>query len=307
MSRWASRILRGCSLVALAGLCAGLAGAMSYGAIQTLATALGPIATGVVLPVVLVRAARGERIARYMAVGWACYVLGALAIAGLLRGLLEPTFWVQNLYPLAAMLEMAVWMAVLGMRVQAVHRQADRARVETETLRALAHTDALTGLPNRRGLQERISAELQLCGPGRVLAVYLLDLDGFKPVNDQYGHDVGDALLVAVGQRLKAQLRQTDVVARLGGDEFVVLAANLADENTARNVGQKMLAAFQEPFEAAGQRCSVGLTIGYALAPFDAADADGLLKRADAAMYAGKQNGRQQVVRGGRKADVVVA
>ena len=120
-------------------------------------------------------------------------------------------------------------MAVLGLRVQAIHRNADRARLETETLRALSQTDALTGLPNRRGLQDRLQLALESATPQQMLAVFLLDLDGFKPVNDRYGHDVGDALLVAVGKRLQQQLRGSDVVARLGGDEFVVLASGLAD------------------------------------------------------------------------------
>ena len=235
-----------------------------------------------------------------MLIGWAFYTVGVLTTAGLLRGALEPTFWTQHVYPFSLMLEMSAWMGVLGLRVQEIHRSADRARVETETLRTLAHTDALTGLPNRRGLQNRLADALRDARPQALLAVYLLDLDGFKPVNDRFGHDVGDALLVAVGGRLKAQLRGSDVVARLGGDEFVVLAAGLADERQAHTLGQKLLAAFDEPFDADGQRCEVGLTVGYALAPLDGSTADELLKRADAAMYAGKQAGRRRAQRGGR-------
>lgn len=290
-------LLRAIGLVALAGLVVALLGLIDYRAVQSLATALGLLSTGAVLPVTVVRARRGERVAAYMAVGWACYVLGAVAISGLLRGYLEPTFWTQNLYPVAAMLEMAIWMAVLGMRAQAIHRNADRARLESETLRALAQTDPLTSLPNRRGLQERLNTALQQCAPQRVLAVFMLDLDGFKPVNDRYGHDVGDALLIAVGHRLQAELRSSDVVARVGGDEFVVLACGLADEAAAHTVGHKLLAAFNQPFDAAGHRCDVGITIGYALAPQDSLNGDDLLKRADAAMYAGKQAGRRRVLR----------
>ena len=129
------------------------------------------------------------------------------------------------------------------------------------------------------------------------IAIYMLDLDGFKPVNDRYGHDVGDALLIAVGHRLQAELRSSDVVARMGGDEFVVLACGLADEAAAHTVGHKLLAAFNQPFDAAGHRCDVGITIGYALAPQDSLSGADLLKRADAAMYAGKQAGRRRVLR----------
>jgi diguanylate cyclase (GGDEF)-like protein len=188
-------------------------------------------------------------------------------------------------------------MAVLGLRVQTIHRNADRTRVESETLRALAHTDALTGLPNRRGLHGHLRLALAQCGAQRLLAVFLLDLDSFKPVNDRWGHDVGDALLVAVGERLQAQMRGTDLVARLGGDEFVVLAGGLADAEAALALGAKMLAAFDLPFDAADQRCQVGITIGYALAPADGEDADDLLKRADAAMYAGKAAGGHCLLR----------
>ena len=272
-----------------------------------LAIVVGLLVTLVALPVAAIRTWRGEQVAAYMLSGWAFYILGAVTTALLVRGHVGPTLFTQYAYPVSTLVAMAAWMAVLSLRVQGIHRNADRARVESEALRNLAHTDALTGLINRRGLQERLAGALRHSSPHSLLAVYLLDLDGFKPVNDRYGHDVGDALLVAVGQRLGAQLRDADVVARLGGDEFVVLAAGLPDEAAARALGQKMVAAFDDPFDAGGQRCSIGLTIGYALAPLDGVGAEDLLKRADAAMYAGKQAGRHRLVRGGRKADLVPA
>jgi len=198
------------------------------------------------------------------------------------------------------MIEMTAWMAVLGLRVQSIHRNADRVQLEADAQRRLAETDALTGLPNRRGLQGQLEAALRGSSPRRMTALYLLDLDGFKPVNDRYGHDVGDALLVAVGERLRGQLRGGDLVARLGGDEFVVLASGLEDDGAALALGRKLLAAFNQPFDAAGQRCEVGLTVGYSIAPLDGDNAGDLLKRADAAMYAGKQAGKRRVIRGGR-------
>ena len=300
ISRFIAWLMRWVSIAAIAALAATVLGVVSYRTAQTLVTVLGLAATAAVIPAAYIRARQGERAAAYMLFGWAFYTLGALTMAGLLRGWVEPTFWTQHIYPLSLIVEMSAWMAVLSLRVQAIHRNADRARLETETLRKLAQTDALTGLPNRRGLQQHLAAALPLARPQQLLALYLLDLDGFKPVNDRHGHDVGDALLIAVGKRLQAQLRASDVVARLGGDEFVVLAASLADEQTAHAVGQKMLAAFNQPFIIDGQVCEVGITAGYALAPLDGHTADELLKRADAAMYAGKQAGRRRVQRGGR-------
>jgi diguanylate cyclase len=297
ISRWGGHALRGVSALAIGSIAANLLGLIDYRAMQLMTSALGPLFTGAVLPVALMRAWRGERSATILVVGWVCYTVGAISLTLLLRGQFEPTVAARYLYPAAAILEMAVWMVVLGMRVQTVQRSADRTRIESETLRALAHTDALTGLPNRRGLQGHLAAALPQSQPRQLLAVFLLDLDGFKPVNDRHGHDVGDALLVAVGKRLQAELRGSDVVARLGGDEFVVLAQGLADEAAAHRLGQKMLSAFEAPFEAAGQHCKVGLTVGYALAPLDAASADELIKRADAAMYAGKAAGRGRVER----------
>ena len=224
-------------------------------------------------------------------------------VSMLLRGYAEPTVLAQYCFPAGILVEMAAWMGVLGVRVQAMHRSADRARLECEGLRTLAHPDALTGLPNRRGLQDRLAAALPQATPQRPLAVYLLDLDGFKPVNDQHGHDVGDALLVAVGQRLRQQLRNGDVVARLGGDEFVVLAGELSDEAAAARLGDKLLAAFDEPFNVLGQRCKVGLTIGYAMAPANGQRGNDLLKSADAAMYAGKRAGGRCM----RRAELAIA
>jgi diguanylate cyclase len=130
------------------------------------------------------------------------------------------------------------------------------------------------------------------CGPGRIAAFYLLDLDGFKPVNDRFGHDAGDELLVGVGRRLKALLRSSDTVARLGVDEFVVVATGLSGDAEARLLGRKLLSVFREPFDVSGQAWSVGATIGYALAPLDGVDPQSLLKRADAAMYVCKHSGR---------------
>jgi len=300
VSRRVARLLRAMSWIAVLGLVMSIAGLIGYRGTQTLVTVLGLAAPTLVVPVAWVRARSGDRVALVILAGWLVYLVGTFCMAALLRGLIEPTFWTQHIYSFTTTAEMTAWMAVLGLRVQSIHRNADRVRLEADAQRRLAETDALTGLPNRRGLQSRLEGALSGSTPRRMTALYLLDLDGFKPVNDRFGHDVGDALLVAVGHRLQALLRGTDLVARLGGDEFVVLATGLDDDVAALALGRKLLAAFDQPFDAAGQRCEVGLTVGYAIAPLDGDSADDLLKRADAAMYAGKQAGKRRVMRGGR-------
>jgi diguanylate cyclase (GGDEF)-like protein len=155
----------------------------------------------------------------------------------------------------------------------------------------------LTGLPNRRSLNETITRELSTISPQNMLAVYMLDLDGFKSVNDLYGHDVGDELLIAVANRLQANLRNSDIVSRLGGDEFVIMSSGLTTAEQAQELGEKLVRAFDAPCVLSHHVCKVGLTIGYALAPLDERDIFGLLKLADGAMYAGKMAGKHCVRR----------
>ncbi len=295
---WISLALRaGAAAAALIG--SGFAaGVIDYRVAQACATALGPLPTLLAIPVAYRRARNGERIGVYMLLGWGVYGLATLTMAGLLRGFVPSTFWTQHAFQFGSMFEMVMWMRVLGVRIEDLRASATRAHVERDALRSLAHSDALTGLPNRRGLNEALGRVLPTCTPERMVAVYLLDLDGFKAINDRLGHEAGDEVLNGAARRLEALLRSSDVVARLGGDEFVVVADWLPGDAEARALGQKLLDAFQNPFEAGGQSCRVGATVGYALAPLDGRDATGLLKRADAAMYAGKLAGRDCLRRG---------
>jgi diguanylate cyclase (GGDEF)-like protein len=293
------RLLQGVTALATAGFLASLAGLLDYRQTQALSVGMGPLPMLLAIPVAFRQARAGDRLALWMLMGWLSYMAGALCIAALLRGLLPVGFLTQHLFQFSTLLEMLIWTRVLGLRIAGIRLQAERGELERAALVSLAHTDPLTGLPNRRGLQAALAAALPASRSQSALAVFLLDLDGFKPVNDRLGHDAGDALLVQVGRRLRDQLRQADVVARLGGDEFVVMATGLPGEDEALALGRKMLAAFEQPFHIDGHTSHVGVTIGFALAPHDGHSADDLLKRADAAMYAGKQAGRATVRRGG--------
>ncbi len=174
--------------------------------------------------------------------------------------------------------------------------------------RQMAHHDLLTGLPNR-ALNQKLFSEL-LAGPwpeagssGSKLTVFCLDLDGFKGVNDRFGHAAGDAVLVAVADRLRASVRNVDFVCRLGGDEFVILLPNITDGEAA-SVARRIIARVSEPFEFA-PTARVGASIGLASAPRDGVTADELLSAADRAMYEAKRRGKGGFVIHASGADVV--
>ena len=166
-------------------------------------------------------------------------------------------------------------------------------KLQEKRIEYLANHDALTGLPNRNLLADRIGQLISHARrTGLFLAVLVLDLDRFKFVNDSYGHPVGDALLQAVALRLQHAVREGDTVARLGGDEFVLLLADLADGNTAEEVVQKVIAAFIAPFRLVGHELHISTSVGVSVFPSDGDNDEKLLKTADAALYCAKDKGR---------------
>ena len=176
-------------------------------------------------------------------------------------------------------------------------RRLDAGLREREArLQQMAYYDALTKLPNRALLADRMEQALvQLRRAGRMLAVCYMDLDSFKPVNDVHGHDAGDRLLVEMAHRLKSVVRSGDTVARLGGDEFVLLLPGLAHARECEQLVDRVLRSVAEPFEVApGHAVSLSASVGVRLVPPDDADPDTLLRQADRAMYAAKQQGRNR-------------
>ncbi len=169
--------------------------------------------------------------------------------------------------------------------------------LRVEQLEYLATHDDLTGLPNRLLFQDRLERARQhgrRYGVG--FALLLMDLDGFKEVNDTYGHELGDRLLSALGTRLRGELRAADTVSRLGGDEFAVLLPTPIPASQALEVAAKLLAAMERPFTVAGQSLHVSASIGVSLFPEHDGERHDLLARADQAMYAAKRGGGAQVV-----------
>ncbi len=170
--------------------------------------------------------------------------------------------------------------------IRTLEDQADR-------LEHLALYDSLTGLPNRRLLQERLDAAL--AGDGARIALLLLDVDRFKEINDTFGHASGDRLLLEIGPRLRMALRPEDVVARLGGDEFAVLLPDM-DVEEAEAVARRLSLAIEHPFVAEGYSLEVSASIGVTVAPEHGGDASALLRRAEIAMYVAKRPGQAYAV-----------
>nr|WP_315488517.1 EAL domain-containing protein [uncultured Rhodoferax sp.] len=162
-------------------------------------------------------------------------------------------------------------------------------------LEHFAHYDALTGLPNRVLLADRLQqAMLQSQRRNQSLAVAYLDLDGFKAINDQYGHAGGDELLIAVAQRMKTALRDGDTLARIGGDEFVALLVDLEQAHECESVLERLLHAAAEPLKLGDHLVQVSASIGVTQYPQDAADAEQLMRHADQAMYIAKLSGKNR-------------
>ena len=157
----------------------------------------------------------------------------------------------------------------------------------------LAHHDALTDLPNRALLNERLRQALAQVRRDRTkLAILFVDLDRLKPVNDTLGHDVGDLLLMEVASRLRSVMtRRVDTVARLGGDEFVILLPRINKEHDAEAAAERVLFTLRQPFKVDQHTIRISASIGVAFSPQHGLEAEALLKNADAAMYCAKRAG----------------
>jgi diguanylate cyclase (GGDEF)-like protein/PAS domain S-box-containing protein len=167
-------------------------------------------------------------------------------------------------------------------------------KLAEERIQHVADHDSLTGLPNRLLFNDRLEQAISHAKrDSRQFALLYLDLDKFKPVNDTLGHTAGDELLKAVAARIRSQVRESDTVARVGGDEFTVILPDIARREEAEAVARKIVAALAMPFQLGSQKQSVdiGTSIGIALYPTDARNADALVDAADAAMYRAKQAG----------------
>ncbi|MBW8754164.1 MAG: GGDEF domain-containing protein [Sphingomonadales bacterium] len=236
-----------------------------------------------------------------------CIVMGYAA--GMASGVsLRPTISVTNMVLVTAPV---IWAALLGPSIAywatallisaflvcgAFFVRARHARAAENIARQLAFStlalhDGLTSLPNRLALREWFDEHVTYAKSPGVIAVHFLDLDGFKPVNDRFGHSVGDALLVAVGMRIARTIRSTDTAARLGGDEFAILQCGIADPEDATLLAERLAAAIARPFSIESHTIEISTCVGYVVAEHGAEDLECLLSLADEALYACKRSG----------------
>jgi diguanylate cyclase (GGDEF)-like protein len=177
-------------------------------------------------------------------------------------------------------------------QVLALRDLRERQRID-ETLRFLAHHDSLTGAANRASFADRLLARfLEQTRDARTFAVFALDLDRFKEVNDGLGHHAGDVLLRRVTDRLRVTVRETDLVARLGGDEFAVLVSNQISDERAQTLAARIVEVVGRPYIIEGKIANIGASVGFALAPQDGKDPVSLMKNADRALYRAKAAGK---------------
>jgi diguanylate cyclase (GGDEF)-like protein len=171
-------------------------------------------------------------------------------------------------------------------------RQGERdaaARIELSRLTAMASEDPLTGLANRRALVAALNVATAVSSAREKHALFMIDLNHFKQVNDRYGHSLGDRVLQVIANRLRGATRPVDLLARIGGDEFAVLSYDV-DRDLARDIGLRFVEAVEREIVVAGHSFSIGVSVGGALIPDDGTTADEVLENADLAMYAAKRH-----------------
>jgi diguanylate cyclase (GGDEF)-like protein len=242
----------------------------------------------------------------------------AVLDAAVIGGALAAAFWAVERFDLFGMLDTVVrnrheslldeviivcmlvgTLGVVGLLAFSLRRMADQEReirlrhqAEDRASR-LALADALTGLPNRRQFESRLlTAAARFATDDSCIAVMMIDLDRFKPVNDVFGHGVGDQVLIAFAKRAGAVAGANATLARFGGDEFALLLGQVGDTDEAARVARRLLALFDRPFEVNGTLVTLGASIGITLAPQDGTTAEDLMRRADIALYRAKSAGR---------------
>lgn len=179
------------------------------------------------------------------------------------------------------------------LRMVGTHTDISERKASEELIWRQANFDTLTGLPNRRMFFDRLKEQIKRASRGKKnFAVFFIDLDGFKEVNDTLGHQAGDQLLIEVSRRITHSIRASDTLARLGGDEFTIILDDIATIEAAGRIADKVLHALAQPIKLGKQQATISGSVGIARYPFHGLDVDSLVNHADAAMYAAKAQGK---------------
>ncbi|MFT5488165.1 MAG: diguanylate cyclase (GGDEF)-like protein/PAS domain S-box-containing protein [Paracoccaceae bacterium] len=182
----------------------------------------------------------------------------------------------------------------LAKEVLALRETRRALKVANTELRRVAYTDAVTGIPTRMLFFDRVKQALARGKrSGDVFAIIFMDLDGFKQVNDSFGHEAGDIVLRSVAERLQGQIRETDTLARFGGDEFVLLVDSSVTRGVVADICDRISRTFSAPFELGDAEIRLGISFGAAFNPFDGDDVEDLIRFADTAMYETKNSKRR--------------
>jgi len=180
-----------------------------------------------------------------------------------------------------------------ALRIVGVTRDITMRKRAEDKIWQLAHSDVLTGLPNRSLFYDRLKQSIaQAKRYNKKIALLFLDLDDFKQVNDKFGHDTGDGLLMEVAERLRQDIRGEDTVARTGGDEFIFILNDISHAENAAFVANKIISSLNEPFVINGNTCLIGSSIGISIFPDDSDDIGTLVTQSDDAMYKAKERGK---------------
>lgn len=220
-------------------------------------------------------------------------------VSTIINGEVMPRFenrWVRKDGQVVDILWSARWSEKHQVRIAVAHDITERKQMEKRLLYAAGH-DALTDLPNRTLLLDRLTSALQLAEREQsTLAVVFIDIDGFKEVNDQHGHAIGDQLLQNIAKRLQISVRKSDTVGRLGGDEFLLVLNKTHTDANVHLIANKLRKVIAKPYLIAGLNLQVSSSIGVACYPDNGEQAIDLVQYADQAMYLAKNNGGDRVV-----------
>jgi diguanylate cyclase (GGDEF)-like protein len=294
---FANRFLIAVMVFAAAGVLFSATGLLvSYGTVMRGVSVVASATAAIVLYVSVRAMLGGYRPARFFLLAWAG-LLVFITLGALRNFALVPThFLTVNGLHVGLALDILLLSFALADRINVLKRATADAQVAArerehvvEQLRHMAQHDPLTGLPNRASMQQRLALAVEIAKRNRKkLAVMMVDLNDFKRINDGRGHPVGDHVLAAVAGRLRSSVRGSDTVARYGGDEFVVLAGELDRAEDAGHIAEKVADMVSVPLPVDGAVEKVGCSIGISVYPDDSEDPDGLIERADRAMYAAK-------------------